>query len=111
MENREQIGSGFYKGNNHVRKKFMCGMVGEQIAWKPFLFYIAMMFTITKYDRDSFELVIITKKQLEIFYKKVKHYNGCVEEHNYEVSRNDENAWKEKKISQTEDSIIISILE
>ena len=110
MENREQIGPGFYKGNNHVRRKFMCTLAGEQVAWKPFLFYIAKMFTITKYDEDSFELVIITKNQLEIFYKKVKHYNGRVEERNYETARNDGDAWKKDRISQTEDAVIASIL-
>lgn len=110
MDNREQLGSGFYKGSNHVRKKFMSGMVGEKIEWKPFLFYIGMMFTITKYDEDSFELVIITKKQLEIFFKKVKNYKDSVEVINYKTNQTNRELWQENKNSQTEDKVIISIL-
>jgi hypothetical protein len=112
MNRQQQLGHGFSCGTNNITiSKILKWQNNKNINWKAFLWYIADYVTIIDFGENWFKTLIVSDKQLNFFYNKVKEYNPEICEHNYGISIED-NLWMDhKKCSEKNYKILLRLSE
>lgn len=105
------IGFGFRSGWNQVSKgRILSWLHCDNISWKAFLWYISEYIEIVRITDNEMTVNLISSKQREYFYKKVREYNSEIAENNYKIDRAN-NLWRDHhRNSKTSEDILVSIL-
>lgn len=86
------LGFGFTKGTNRVSKQKVQYWlhVDMDINWKAFIWYITQHIVVEDYSDDWIDVKVLSEKQREYFYNKVRQYDDEIWDHNYGVDTSDE---------------------
>lgn len=92
------LGYGFTSGINKISKQKVCYWLHseEDITWEAFIWYIADYCDVEDFGEDWIDVRIVSEKQREFFYKKIREYNEMICTSNFDIDRRNE-LWKSHK--------------